>query len=289
MKSSPITCLLLGVAAFTLSAGPAQAQIGGFLKKKAKEAAQAPVKQEQAKQQADEAAERALAEPDVVPITQESTARFRKALGVEARLRGELRAQLASVKSQEEYNACSGELIMSPEAQQISMRLADVPATASAADMQKLMMKTNADLEALVTKRCGPNPSQWNAGKMAQRLQEIEGEASDALSPSGAAVPEAEPSAELHAGPSAAAVEQGQADAHPHRRKYALMKERWIPFCSALTEAAAQSGGKYRQVKGVGNGVYVYSASETEVMTANCAAVMDDLNKVLEAVPGPKR
>jgi hypothetical protein len=289
MKSSPITCLLLGVVAVVLSAGPAQAQIGGFLKKKAKEAAQAPIKQEQARQQADEAAANALSTPDIVPITGESTARFRTALGTEARLRGELRAQLASVKSQEEYNACSGELIMSPEAQKISMRLADMPANASAADLQKLMMKTNADLEALVTKRCGPNPSQWNPGKVSQRLQEIEGEASDALAPPGAAVPDLEASAERRAGPSAHAAEPWQAEAHPYRRKYALLKERWIPFCGALTEAALKGDGKYRTVKGVGSGVYVYSSSEAEVMTASCAAVMDDLNHVLEAVSGPKR
>lgn len=284
-----VCAVVVAACVLAVPSSPAYAQLGGFLKKKVKEAVQAPVKQEQAKQQADEAAASALSDPDVIPITRESTARFRTALGAEARLRAEFRAQLASVKSQEEYDACSGELMMSQEVQQLTMRLADKSANASAADMQKLMLKHTSDLEALVMKRCGPSPSQWDPGKVAQRLQEIEGEASDALAPPGAAVADPDVSAERHPGPSAHAAEPGQAEAHPYRRKYALLKERWTPFCGALTEAALKGDGKYRTVKGVGSGVYVYSSSEAEVMTANCTAVMADLSEVLEAVAGPKK
>jgi hypothetical protein len=289
MTSSPITCILTGVVAVVLSAGPAEAQIGGLLKKKAKEAAQAPVKQAEAKQEADEAAARALADPDVVAITQDSTARFRKALGVEARLRGEFRTLLASVKTQEEYNACKGEIMMSPEGQKASMALLELGDKATPADMQKVMLKASADLDALAAKRCGGDPAQWNTGRRAERLQEIEGEASDAFAPPGGTAPDGEAVEERRAGPSAVVIAGAPADAHPHRRKYTLMKERWIPFCSALADAAAQSDGKYKKIKGVGSGVYVYSASEAEVMTANCAAVMDDLNTVIEAVSGSKR
>jgi hypothetical protein len=287
--SSRIIGLLLGVFVVVASAVPAEAQIGGFLKKKAKEAAQAPVKQEQAKQQSDEAAASALSDPDIVPITQESTVRFRKALGIELRLRGEFRTFLASLKTREEYDACKSEFMMSPEAQQASMQMLNLGDKATPADMQKAMMKAAADVEALTKKRCGGDPSAWNGAKRNERLQEIEGEASDAFGPPGAAPPAGDGLVVLPPGPSASSAEAEPADAHPYRRKYALAKERWIPFCNGMATAPDATGkGKYATVKGEGNGVYVYSSEEAAVMAANCVDVMSEIGKVVDAAGRPK-
>jgi len=286
--SSPGTPFLLGVLAFVIAAVPAEAQLGGLLKKKAKEAIQAPVKQEQAKQQSEDAAARALSSPDIVPITEESTGRFRKALNVEARLRGEFRAFLASLKTQEAFDACKLDVAISPEGEKARMPVLNLGDDPSPADLQKAMLKASADLEAIVGKRCGSDPGQWRDGKRADRLREIEAEASDALAASDLAHSASEPSAGPITGPSAGAAEQAAAGAHPYLRKYGMLKERWIPFCGAQAQSASESGGAHTQVKGVGSGVYVYSAAEAAVMTANCAAVMADLNRALDPVSSPR-
>ena len=69
-----------------------------------------------------------------------------------------------------------------------------------------------------------------------------------------------------------------------------MAKERWIPFCNALATAPEAAGkGKYATVKGVGNGVYVYSSEEAAVMASNCVDVMSDIGKTVAAVGGSRR
>ncbi len=259
--------------------------MGGFLKKKAKEAAQAPIQQQQAQQQADEAAAKALSAPDVVPITQESTARFAGALDVEIRLRGEFRTLLASFKTREEYQACQAEVAMSPEAQKISMRVAELPDNASAADLQKLMLKSSRDLEALVEKRCGADPSQWNQATSAQRLQGDRGRGLGRLR----AARRCRRGGRGGRGAARPLVGAGRAtprtDAHPHLRKYAIAKERWIPFCAA---EAAKPEGKYARVKGQGAALRVYAWRRRRCCPQHCPDVMAKLNKVTEPVQSAK-
>ena len=69
---------------------------------------------------------------------------------------------------------------------------------------------------------------------------------------------------------------RAQADAHPYLRKYAIAKERWIPFCAA---EATKAEGKYTRVKGQG-AQYVYTVEEAQVLSQHCPDVMAKLNKV---------
>ena len=262
---------------------PADAQIGGFLKKKAKEAAQAPVQQQQAQQQSDEAAAQALAAPDIVPITQESTTRFKKALNVEIRLRGEFRAMLASMKSKEEYDACKEEFAVSDMELAMSA-LAAAGEKATPADLQKAMVKAKADLDATVAKRCGGDPSAWPDYRRAERLKAIEGEASDAFAPSTGSDADGAAEATTHGPAWLSTDDEAPSDAHPYLRKYAIAKERWIPFCSA---EAAKTEGKYRRIKGQGS-VYVYSVEEAQVLSEHCPDVMATLNKATEPLQSGK-
>lgn len=271
------TCLL------AVAAVPADAQIGGFLKKKAKEAVQAPVQQQQAQQQSDEAAAQALAAPDIVPITQESTARFKKALNVEIRLRGEFRSMLASMKSKEDYDACKAELAMSDMELTLSA-LAAAGEKATPTDLQRAIVKATAEQEAKVTKRCGGDPSAWPDYKRAERLRAIEGEASDAFAPPGSPEAEGAGEATTHGPAWLSTDDDAPGDVHPYLRKYAIAKERWIPFCSA---EAAKTEGKYRRIKGQGS-VYVYSVEEAQVLSEHCPDVMATLNKTTEPLQSGK-
>lgn len=279
-----IAVALLGAAVMTAVAVPAEAQLGGFLKQKAKEAAKAPVAQEQNKQQSEDAAARALSQPDIVPITQESTDRFKTGLTLELKLRGEFRTFLASLKTREEYDACKGEVAMSPEAQQLSMQLLNLPDKATPADMQKLMTKIATDLEALTRKRCGNDPAEWNQNKRAERLREIQGEASDAAAPPGYVAPARDEPAPI-SGPWAVTFAEAPAGPHPFQIAYAMMTERWPVFCDwYASQTKKEDGGAYQKIPGVGNGVYVFSKDEAKVMPANCPSVMALLMKVLEPV-----
>lgn len=283
LEDMPMTSRWIGsvLAACVLAAitRPAEAQIGGFLKKKAKEAAQAPVQQQQANQQSDEAAARALEAPDVVPITQESTARFGRALDVEIRLRGEFKTQLGSMKSKEEYEACKSEVAMTQDPMQMAAALASLGDKATPAEIQKVMVKMSTDMEAQLAKRCGADPSGWPDYKRAERLREIEAVASDAFAPASGAG-EA-PAVERPGGPSWVPTDDAQTAAHPYARKYAIAKERWIPFCAA--EAEKTSSKKFVRIK-----LYAYTVEEAQVLSEHCPDVMAKLNKVTEPVRSAK-
>jgi hypothetical protein len=266
---------------------PAYAQLGGFLKKKAMEAAEAPVQQQQAKQRSTEQAAAALRNPDVVPITQESTDRFMKALGVEIRLRNEFRSMLASMKSREEYEACKGEIAMSPEGMQIAMGLANISDKATPAEMQKAMMKMGADMEALTLKRCGGDPSGWPDHKRAERLRQIERRASRAFAPTGGtdSVGEGFAGADPH-GPAWFPPEPVQTEDVEFYRPYGIAKERWIAFCSSGAEMKTE--GDFVYVKGMGDVWYVFTKEEAEFMTRHCSEVMAEIKKTTEPVQGAK-
>jgi hypothetical protein len=274
---------LIAACLLASSVVPADAQIGGFMKKKVKEAVQAPVQQQQAQQQADEAAARALEAPDIVPITQESTARFKKALNVEIRLRGEFRSMLASMKSKEDYDACKAEFAISDMELAMSA-MAAAGEKATPADLQKAMVKARADLDAKVTKRCGGDPSAWPDYERAERLRAIEAEASDAFAPTGSPEAVAAGESTTHGPAWISTDDDAPGDAHPYLRKYAIAKERWIPFCSA---EAAKTEGKYRRIKGQGS-VYVYSVEEAQVLSEHCPEVMATLNKTTEPLQSGK-
>lgn len=296
MTRTRTTFTLIGAALALAMAGPADAQIGGLIRK-AKAAVDGPAKKDDAKAPSDAAALAALSAPHVVPITDDVLQRFEKGLTLEVELRAEFTKFLAGMKTPEEHRACQGSMMTTPAAQKIMMQLGELPENPTDEQMKKAMAKQQADLLALSERTCGLDPSTWHDGKRAERLREIEGKASDVAAPPGYVTPtgsapptDAEPGIEPDGGEDAGATVTAAyrwphtfQQPHPYLRAYSMLKERIPPFCIKLQ---ASAGGMtigtnaIVSVNGSGKVFYVYSDEEAKAMTQRCPTLMQLLTSL---------
>jgi len=303
---------------------PAEAQLGGLMRR-AREAAKEKTAEKDPRAPTS-STPNPFADPAIVFITQDQLARFEKALNYEIAQREALRKTiaetLASLKTQEEYQACSQSAAMSPEAMKISQDWAD--AASNAPDqMMKLTQKMSSDMGNLVTKLCGADPRSVNSTPSLDRIRAIEAEASDVAMPPGYTPPagsqgrlERETPADRAAWsndapvarranlalsyrasrpyfPVAAAGAAARAQVpnpHPFARAYGMLKERIPVFCAKLDpkapftlEPITINGEKVLIVKLPGAGQgYVYRQDEVTALTAGCANVMRLMNALFD-------
>ena len=140
---------------------PADAQIGGLIKKKVKEA----VKGETSSSTGEKSA--APAGPQfsetVLELTPANLDKLETGLRAEKAYRDSVEAWYAKVKTPEEYAQCRTNAMMSPEAQQLASN-ADASNLQSAQDAgQKLM--------ALIKKKCGEDPGTLNKNADLRKAQ----------------------------------------------------------------------------------------------------------------------
>jgi hypothetical protein len=259
--------VFLGVYALVSGAVPAEAQLGGLMRKAREAAKEAPKDPRSSTPAAATSTQNPFADPAVVFITQEQLGRFDKALRFEIAKREELKKSLAGGKTPEEYNVCSTTVATSKEMQQIVMKWSESAANMPPDQMAKAGEKMQADVQALTTKHCGVDPNQANSGR-ADRIRAIENEASVVAMPPGWTPP---------AGTAAP-------------RAYAMFKERIPVFCAkvdakaALTPTPVQIGGeKVLVVKIPGSGPeYVFRQDEAEALTRGCSGVMTLINSLFD-------
>jgi hypothetical protein len=173
--------VLAALGLLTVAPDLSGAQLGGLIRRKVAEAA----KGEEPKKEAatEPAAAPASNDPNVIEVTDAVLTALENSLQAEIRMREEFRKELAAMKTQEQYNACTQEAAQSPEAQKISMRILELPENATQEQMMDLMAKNGKELEALTLKRCGPDVRQFNDTWRAKRLEEIQRKAAGAGSP----------------------------------------------------------------------------------------------------------
>jgi hypothetical protein len=311
--------LVLAVFAAMAVAMPADAQLGGLMRKAREAAKEATTEKDPTKSEpATSPGPNPFADPAIVFITQDQLGRFEKALRYEVAQRNELRKSLAALKTPQEYQACTQEAAASPEFLEIMMALGNTDPNASQDQMMKATQKMQTDMAAMVTKRCGADPSQ-GASQRLERVKQIELEASDIAMPPGYKAPVAFLERHVPAGPAAqsndwygaarspvalsyrarrplfleAAPAAGAAqmpNPHPFARAYAMLKERIPVFC-AKVEAKANlqptqitiGTEKVSVVKIPGSGQdYVYRQDEASALTTGCASVMGQLNSLFD-------
>jgi len=293
---------LTALAVIIASAMPVEAQLGGLIRRGADAAKkQAEPKTEQpAATQSDP-----FADPAVVRITQDQARRFQQALQYEVDKRNELRAELkkaaGNMKSPEEYTKCSQEYATSPEAMKLVQDMADKSADGSADALMKNMKAMQTEMEAGKTKRCGVDPrTTGTEAKIAERLRQIEGEASDVAMPPGwtprAALAPPGPNAPLFAAmglrtgslagvPEAAAGRAAQGPmipvtAHPFLRAYAMLKERVPRFCESKQR---NESNNLIQVQGASAGNnYVFAKEEADALSGTCNPIMSLFNTIVK-------
>lgn len=106
----------------------------------------------------------------VMVITDEVLLALDKGLQTEIDLQDALEKELAAMKTPEQYQACSGQVMSSAGAMEILMRVGHLPDNATLADVQKLSDRNKRDLEALSLKTCGRDITQVD---VRQRLSDI--------------------------------------------------------------------------------------------------------------------
>ncbi len=294
------------VVAMAAAATPAEAQLGGLMRR-AKEAAE-----KRAAEKDPRAAEPAattqnpFADPAVVFITQDQLARFEKALQYEIDQRNALRTAAASAKSPQEYQACSTAVAMSPESMKLIQDFADSNANGPPEQLMKAQMKMSADMQAMLTRSCGPDPRSLESSRF-ERLREIEAEASDIAMPSGfkpvaGAQGRREERANTYGNvafsvraprnhfPSFEARAQAAA-ARPFARQYGMLKERVPVFCATDRKMSAPTtivvGGEKTtvvRVQGAGQ-QYVFRQDEVDVLNQGCPGVMAKINALFDLAP----
>jgi len=296
---------------------PAEAQLGGLMRR-AKEAAEKKAAEKDPRAPDPSAStQNPFADPAVVFITQDQLGRFEKALQYEIDQRNALRKSLAAATTQEEYQACNLSVGTSPEMMKMIQDMADSSANGTAEQIMKAQQKMYADMQAIVTKKCGPDPRQTESSRF-DRLRQIEAEASDIAMPSGYTPP---PGAQGRAGerhgnyaafltsrpaspyanvafsyraprpffPSLEAGARAQMpNPHPFARAYGMLKERIPVFCAKDRKVSAPTTitvgtEKITVVKVQGQGQqYVYRQDEVDTLNAGCASVMALMNSLFD-------
>jgi len=240
MKRRPpyAPCLALLLLLLVVPA-PAHAGWGDKLKEKASKM----LKPEKGKPAAETGPVQSRMQPAVTP---ESLDRFQHGMEVEAAERAKAQKLLASLPTREQREKCAQEVALSAEAQRIVQEYADAAENVRPEDAGKHTERMAQRLDSLVTAKCGPEPSKYDANQLAR----------DAIA----------------RGSDTAAL--GGDDA------YHVWKEWVSEFCNYLEKLQKQPDAKAQMAKmadeglripGSGTGIFfVYTASEAQLLMERC-------------------
>lgn len=229
-----------------------------------------------------------------VEMTMAGVRGLHRGLDTEIRLLGEFVAQLETYRSSEEYSRCVTNLAMSPEAQQITMRIGTLPENASAERLQSTITKMNEDMQALMKKTCGADvKAEWPQHKREEKLKAIAAQAAAAAGP-------------------VSDASRGRGGPAPHddffdrddqqggmsEQEYAVWKERFTAYCAYKK----LRGGKLSVTPGDGYGfgfsavflnpkagtvVWTFSAEEVVLADAECYEVVLKIGKIQQIIEMP--
>ncbi len=265
-----------GVCAALSVASPVEAQLGGLMRKAKEAAKEKTAEKDPRAPEATGSTQNPFADPAIVFITQDQLGRFQKGLQHEVTQRNALRKQLASLQTREQYQACAQSAATSPELMKLIQDAADSSANLPVEQMMKRQQQMYADMGALVEKKCGVDPQKVESSR-AERLRQIEAEASDLAMPPGYKAPPPE-------APQAVIV-------RPFARAYGMLKERGPVFCGKLAEKAPLTPTTITvgtekmsvvKIRGAGQD-YVFRQDEADALTQGCSGVMALMNAIFDA------
>ena len=249
MKRSIAVVLMFAASMSAATPCSADAQLGGFIKKKVKEAIKPPEKPSEpapgpAGQSSNASAEEGGSSGlptimgDVLAISSETIGRVMRGLDSEAAMLADFHKVLAKYPTREQYDQCKTKAMMTPEGQKIGMAMLNIPSNATAEQTQAIIVKMNVDAEAIQKKACPLDPNDWNDLKRSERVKEIHEKAASLARPKSA---------------DTAVVASGGGLSE---REYAVLIERMIFYCEAkkTTDMSPDKGDL--KVPGAGQGMY---------------------------------
>lgn len=284
MSTRPSRTLVLAALVALVVAGPAEAQLGGLIRKKVEEKTRAPEKKDAA------VGAQSPYNSDVLEITPPVFEGFLRGLKIEVALTKEFRAELAKYPTAEQRRKCETDWGMSPDAQKLMMSFSP-PENATAEQIMALQQKHYKNIEDAMRKKCPLDADQvWPNGKRMERMAEIKTKAaanagpegtsgSDPLDEEGADTPV--DSSDPIGGPFATFVPAAGLTV----LQYDILLERIKRFCDELkaNAAAGRGGSGGVKIPGAGTKIFwVYSPTEAQTLSqANCQRVYDLIGQLI--------
>jgi hypothetical protein len=262
--------MLCALFVLTVSAGAEAQGIGGLIKKKVEDVKKGDQPDARSEQQ-----KSSFHNADVLPITKTMLDGLKVGITTEIRLRREFRQMLVtSYKTPDQYNACVGEVGMSPEGQKILNLMSTLKDPITPADIQRVTEKMDTDMKALVKQKCGGDVNfDWPMGKRATKLEEIEAQAAAAVNPSSE-----EPVPDLDGSSENSGAYAAEISVHA----YQVLKERIVPFCMAYEKGTIKIDGKPVAIPGSGRNIYwLFTAEEAAYLAPRCKELMALLEQLL--------
>jgi hypothetical protein len=197
MTRSIAAVLLLATSLSLTTPSPAEAQLGGLIKKKVKEAIkkpEAPPKTTEPSSASSPAApEPASSSPStrnsdptgfgsaIIEITPPTFDELMRALQMEIDLQAALKKEIARYGTHDQYEACKIRVAQSPEGQKAMNPMYNPPKNVTGEEYMKIQMKVSADMDSLTNKGCPLNPSYWSPLRIDASLDSIREKAAGSI------------------------------------------------------------------------------------------------------------
>jgi hypothetical protein len=292
--SRPIVAVLLVAASISISAPQtAEAQLGGLIKKKVKEAIKPPEKPAAAPAPAPAASQATQTEsensrgtghglPHVagrsIKITRESLSRLMRGMDAELAMIADFEKYLAKWPTHEQYEACKVKAASTPEGKRIMSSMERLSQNSTPEQVMAAMRTMTEGMDALTNKHCPLNPGDWGPGRKSDRLEKIRAKAASL------ALPRSTASSEMphESGPRTLLFEVSPYEMLPDTaadsitilgtggfdsQEYGEMIERIVKYCDLKKSMDMTPKGSGLQVPGVGKDIYwIYVDEELETL-----------------------
>ena len=291
----------------------ADAQLGGMLKKKIKEAikppekpaetAPAPAGQAQPGPSSPSSAAPETGASDLprlergeLEISNESLSRLMRGMDAETAMLADFEKVLAKYPTAEQYAQCQSKAMQTPEGQKAMAPMLNMPSNATAEQVQAVIAKTNADAVVVQKKMCPFDPDDWTSYKRSERMKQIRAKAASMARAKPVATTQSarvngRPALLFDVNPFDAVadtvtdtllvVRGGGFD----ERDYGILIERLLEYCELkkTMDMSPKKGG----VKALGGGKYIYwvytEAELTTLKSFDCDAFMKKYKTIIAA------
>jgi hypothetical protein len=167
-----------------------EAQLGGLIKKKVKEAVakpEPPAKTGGNQPAASKAAEKERNGPigfgsGIIEITDSSFNDFMRGIQKEADAQAIVKKEIARYGTSRQYEECKARVAQTPEGKKTMDRMYNPPKDIKAEDYIKLQSKVVEDMDSLTRKGCPLNPSYWSQGRIDQSLDSVHKQVAQSIS-----------------------------------------------------------------------------------------------------------
>jgi hypothetical protein len=195
MTRSITAAILLALSASLMTPVSSEAQLGGLIKRKVKEA----VKKPERPAKTDDTPASAPTAPSapsgsakknddptgfgsaIIEITQATVDDLMDAMQKEIDMQAVLKKEIARYGTHDQYEACKVRVAQSSEGKKTMDRMYNPPKNVTAEEYMAIQKKVVEDMDALTLKGCPLNPGYWSPGRISESADSIHIKAAESL------------------------------------------------------------------------------------------------------------